>query len=222
MKRTPILVAVLLGLAAFSSANTINLTSGSGKLYPVDSGPPGFTFHFYGGGYGIAIPTALDDQGGDLLNCIPCDPTQIGELFLAEGGFTENNQFVGGIISFTSVSFVSSLAPSGILTVTYTAVPFFYLFLGNQQTSEAIGPFVWGNPNQPWYITAQFTPQSGFPGVYVFAGATFSSSSTPIPEPTAMMLLGTGIWPIFFMVRRRLSPAVRGPKSGRTDLLRAR
>src|SRR5258706_8140942 len=202
MKRIPILAAVLLALAAFSSANSINLTSGSGKLYPYQV-VPGFTFHLYGGGYAIAIPAALDEPGGSLLNCIPCDPTQmLPLLFTASGDLTGANQFVSGVISFNAISFVSSLAPTGILTMTFTAVPYFYLFLGaNSQT----GPFVWGDSNQPWYITAQFTPVTGFPGLYTFAGARFSSSSAPIPEPATMLLLGTGICPIVFMVRRGLS-----------------
>ncbi|MBZ5718939.1 MAG: PEP-CTERM sorting domain-containing protein [Acidobacteriia bacterium] len=216
MKRIPILLSVLLALAAFSSADTINLTSGSGKLYPFEVAP-GFTFHFYGGGYGIAIPAALDDPAGSLWDCHPCDPTHFDSpLFFAAGDFTLDKQFVSGMIGFNAVSFVSSLAPNGVLTIKFTATPDLYLLLG---ISHQTGPFVWGNPNQHWYITAQFTPfsGSGLSGFYTFAGATFSSSSSPIPEPATIVLFGTGVLPILFGVRRRFSrtnPRIKGSMDG--------
>src|SRR6202043_3674840 len=85
MKRTPILVTALLALTAFSSADTINLTSGSGTLYPSDVAP-GFTFHFYGGRYGIAIPYAYDYPQNGGLYCQACDPFHLDpELFFADG-----------------------------------------------------------------------------------------------------------------------------------------
>jgi len=194
MKRTSILLGVLLAMAAFSHADTINLTSGSGNIY---SGFPGFTFRFYGGGYGLFIPQALDEFNG-MVNCIPCDPTQLNALFGAAGQFTNGQQYLVGRIQFDAVSFVSSLAPSGILTVTYTATASLYLFLVNNVTSQEIGPFVWGDPNQPWYVTAQFKPDIGLP-VYEFLGATLSTSIAP--EPTTIMLFGTGILPLLFGVR---------------------
>ena len=46
MKRTSILLCVLLALVAFSHADSINLTSGSGKVYPLFV-LPGFSFQFF-------------------------------------------------------------------------------------------------------------------------------------------------------------------------------
>ena len=66
MKRIPILLVVLLALAVVSRANSINLTSGSGKIYPFHV-LPGYTFQFDGSCYSISIPQALDDFGGALV-----------------------------------------------------------------------------------------------------------------------------------------------------------
>jgi hypothetical protein len=55
--------------------------------------------------------------------------------------------------------------------------------------------------NQPWLVTAHFVNRSGLPGLYTFEGATF----TRVPEPGTIVLLGTGMLPILFVVRRRLS-----------------
>jgi hypothetical protein len=212
MKRTSILLSVLLALAAFSHADSINLTSGSGKVYPLFV-LPGFTFEFHGGGYDLSIPGAADDFSGGLVNCLPCNPLdQISSpLFIASGGIpgglTSGDPFLTGQIYFNAVSFVSSLAPSGILTIKYTATPSIQLFLIDATTLEpTAGPFVWGNPNQPWIITARFTPEREFPGVYRFAGATLTS----VPEPATITLLGTGMLPILFGVRRRLTRTRHG------------
>jgi hypothetical protein len=207
MKRISILLAVLLSLAASSRADSINLTSGSGTMYPFQVAP-GFNFELHGGGYDISIPGALDDPGGSLWNCVGCDPTSLvasPPLFVASGNLTVGDQFFSGVISFDAVSFVSSLAPNGILTVKYTATAFIQLFLEDSTTGLPIaGPFVWGNPDQPWYITAQFRPDLPSP-LYTQMGATFSSSTTPVSEPATLMLISTGMLPVMLAGRRRLS-----------------
>ena len=187
MKRLSLLV-VLLFLAAFSHADSIKLTSGSGTMYPFQVAP-GFTFHFTGGGYNILIPGALDDPGGSLWNCLGCDPTMLSQsLFVFGGNLTSGDPYLSGIVSFDAVSFVSSIGPGGILTVRYKATVFIDLFLIDNTTGFPVaGPFVWGGPD-PWYITAKF--RRDLPSTaYTQMGATFISS----PEPTTIVLLGTGL-----------------------------
>jgi hypothetical protein len=188
MKRLALL-AVLLSVSTFLSADNIKLTSGSGQIYPMGVPYLGFTFQFHGSGYDL-FPGFLDNFSGQLVTCIPCDPTTLFgfPLFLAGGPFTTGNPYLDGIIQFDAVSFVSSLAPSGILTVKYTATAYLYLLLVDPVTSAQIGPFVWGSPD-PWIITAQFRPDVGLPGIYEFTGATLIST----PEPTTLLLLGTGL-----------------------------
>ncbi len=204
MKRIPVLLVLLLALPVFSRADTINLTSGFGQIYPYHE-IPGFSFVLRGGRYSIVIPNALDDFGGSLVICFPClNPAVDGPLFDASGilGGSGDNP-IEGVIQFDAVSFVSSIGPGGVLTVKYRASAFIDLF----RHPEAPNPteFVWGQPNQLWYVTARFVPDSsGFPGLYDFAGASLSSTpKSPVPEPASLILVGTGVWPIVLALRKR-------------------
>jgi hypothetical protein len=207
MKRLSLLL-VLLFVSATSSADSIKLTSGSGQIYPLFV-LPGFVFQFNGEGHSISIPQALDDYGGDLANCMPCFglPPLGSRLFIASGGILAgNNPYLTGSIAFDAISFSSSLAPSGIVTVRYTATASLTLYYFDSVTGTQSDPFIWGSP-APWLITAQFRPDVGLPGVYEFVGATLVST----PEPGSMVLLGTGLLPLGFGVRRRLSRCAHGP-----------
>jgi hypothetical protein len=203
MKRTAILLTVLVALAAFSRADSIGLTSGSGTLYPA-----GFIFQFHGGGYNLSIPGTLDVTGGGLVQCTPpCDPlafplnlTPLFTVSAASFVLVDGDPFISGGFTFTGVSFVSSIAPGGNLTIRYTTSLSIFLSLYDKATLLPVADFVWGS-NRPWLVTAHFVNSSGFPGDYKFEGATF----TPVPEPATITLLGTGMLPILFGLRRRLS-----------------
>jgi PEP-CTERM motif len=202
MKRTLTLLSTLLALAAFSHADSIPLTSGSGNLSPF-----GFMFQFHGSGYNLSIPGDLDETGGGLVQCTPpCDPLglTLQPLFTVSAPafvLVDGDPFLSGAFTFTGVSFVSSIAPGGNLTIRYTTSLFVELALYDKATLLPVAEFVWGS-NQPWLVTAHFAPDgSGIPGLYRFEDATF----TPVPEPGTMALLGTGMLPILFGVRRRLS-----------------
>lgn len=190
------LLSVLVFLPALSNADTIKLTSGSGTIYP-HLVPPGYVLQFNGSGYSIGIPGALDDFGGGLVNCSPCDQfPPLGALFLASGGvLAGSDPYLTGSIEFDAVSFVSSLGANGVVTVRYTATASLQLFLIDATTGfPTAGPFVWGSPN-PWLIIAKFAPSGP---TYEFAGATLVST----PEPNSLLSLVTGLAGIGWLKRR--------------------
>jgi hypothetical protein len=211
VKRIPILVSTVLALAAFTHADSIPLTSGSGNLSPL-----GFTFQFHGGGYNLSIPGTLDVTGGGLVQCTPpCDPLafplNLTPLFTVSAPafvLVDGDPFISGGFTFIGVSFVSSIAPGGNLTIRYTTSLSIFLSLYDKATLLPVADFVWGS-NQPWLVTAHFVNGSGLPGLYKFEGATFP----PVPEPGTIALLGTGILPILFGARSRLSRTGVGRKA---------
>jgi len=123
MKRIATLTAMILVCVAFSAADSVTITKGSGTL--VGFAGPTYSFGFSGSGQGISVPFALSgfDGGDGLILCTPCDPRTTNMYLLHTGGiaFLGGNRFVQGTMDFLPVSFVSSLAPNGVLTVIYRA-----------------------------------------------------------------------------------------------------
>jgi hypothetical protein len=122
MRKLAVLASFLLSCAAFSAADSVTITKGIGTL--VGTGFPGatYSFGFSSSGLGFNVPGPLDDFDGGrgLVQCNPCDPRTTDIEILHTGGATilRGNRFVEGVIEFgLPVSFVSSLAPSGVLTV---------------------------------------------------------------------------------------------------------
>ena len=156
-----------------------------------------------------AIPARLDETGGFLVNnCSPpCDPLaslSTRPLFTVSAPvdvLVDGDPFLSGGFTFTAVSFVSSIAPGGNLTIRYTTTLSIFLSLIDKTTLLPVANFVWGS-NEPWMVTAHYAPfPVELPGLYTFEGATF----TAVPEPATITLLGTGILPMLFGIRRRLS-----------------
>jgi hypothetical protein len=142
------------------------------------------------------VPNPLDDFDGGrgLVDCNPCDPRTTNIEILHSGGATilQGNRFSEGVIEFgLPVSFVSSLASNGVLTVNYRVSAEISLVLCIGSSGFACvptGPTFISNPQQLWYVHAVFTPYNG---QYVFQNAVFSTS--PVPEPSTVFRVGSGL-----------------------------
>lgn len=125
MKKSVFLVWMILACVAYSAADSITITHGYGTLSGAGLGIALYAFDFSGPGGGIAVPGVLNDlqiEAG-LPECDPCDPRTTNIELLRDGGMTilRGDRFVQGNIAFEPVSFSSSLAPNGVLTVDYRA-----------------------------------------------------------------------------------------------------
>lgn len=204
MKKLTFLVSMILTCVAFSAANSITITHGYGTLSGAGLGNALYSFNFSGSGGGISVPGVLNDfqiEAG-LPDCDPCDPRTTNIELLRDSGMTilQGDRFVQGNIAFEPVSFSFTLA-NGILTVDYRATADISLQDCVGDPCIASGPTFVSNPNQLWYVQATFT---SFGGQYVFQNAIFSSSPiSAAPEPTTLLLLGTGLVGIMGGARKK-------------------
>jgi len=206
MKRIAALLVFLLSSVCFSAANTIQtLDNGEGKMFGFATFPS-YQFLLFGRQAAILVQTGPSGLMGDwpdapgLQNCFPCaDPGGIG-FILFDSGLT-------GSIQFDAVSFVSSLASNGDLTVIYTATArmFFETDLqGNlcNKPESCFGPNLVWNQHVRWLVTAHFAPDSSNLGAWNFVDATFATA--PTPEPSSMLLMGSGMIILIAKFRRKL------------------
>ena len=197
MKRIVILLSLVLATATFAAADSFVLEYGSGVVHSGDVGPS-YSFFLYNNRAFISVPASLDfSAGGGLRNCSPCDPRQNMILLNNSGRLGD----IVGSIRFDAVSFVSSLAPDGILTVVYTAKADILLHLcATFDCDKFTDTFVW-DKGKPWRVTAHFEPfpeSSLYP--YQFLEATFEVAA--VPEPSSILLLGSGAAILIRKVRK--------------------
>ena len=200
MKRIAALLVVLLSSVCFSAADTLTLDNGFGQMFGFPS--PSYQFGFGGPHASIFFQTGPPLLGGwpdtpGLQQCISCDPRGGRPIILEDSG----NSFS---MQFDAVSSVSSLAPNGDLTVIYTAIAqmFFETNLqGSVCNDPCLGPNLVWNQNIRWLVTAQYAPDSSNPGKWSFVDATFTPA--PTPEPSSMLLMGSGMVILIRKFRRK-------------------
>jgi hypothetical protein len=205
MKRIAIVLSLLLACVSFSAADTITLFAGAGDMSGTlgsRNPPPSYSFVLFGGNidFHTGSPSDFPFTSG-LQNCIPCDPRGLVTI-LADSGIGVNTvgQYYDGVIQFNAVSFVSSLAPNGMLTVTYKANANLDFSLCTDPTCQNSTAFLLWPSKKLWLVTAQFGPDANVPGTYDFFQASFEAPI--VPEPSSMLLVGSGILVVIGKVRK--------------------
>jgi hypothetical protein len=171
--------------------------TGDGSMTPTT-----YQFVFAGFQQGIWIDKPFGDypDSPGLQQCLQCDPRYVFPIVLYDSGTGYDhygNLFVG-LMEFDGVSFVSSLAPNGMLTVIYNAtLRLSVTFCSSVDVCNG-AHLVW-NPGTHWLVTAQFAPDSSLPNTWHFVDATFAIA--PTPEPSSILLMGSGIAMVIAKVR---------------------
>jgi hypothetical protein len=143
MKRIVIVLSMLLACVSFSAADTITVNDGRGAMSGFFSPFATYNFVFVGGRDGIGIDGIFADYPyvPGLQQCTGCDPRKnLGTILEDSGMGTDHfGRLFAGLFDLEAVSFVSSLAPNGMLTVIYTATArMTFTFCSNPTSVTAI------------------------------------------------------------------------------------
>ena len=190
MKRTVAVLALLLACASLSAADTILLNVGFGDFSGLGA-PAQYHFFLFNkeGTSSFSTNTLGGDLGSNegLQQCNQCDPRQFGILLFDAGIGHNGNVTYQGFIRYDAISFVSSLEHNGMLTVSYKAKAIINFTICDDPTCT--GQLYAWDSNKLWVVTARFHRVGTGQYPYQFLSASFSS----VPEPSTMLLFGSGI-----------------------------
>jgi hypothetical protein len=200
MKKLTMLLMVLLASVCFSAANSIQtftMFDGEGSMTPTTH-----QFVFAGFQQGIWMDKPFGDYPDvpGLQQCLQCDPRNTFSIVLYDSGtgYDHDGNLFAGLMQFDGFPFVSSLAPNGMLTVIYDATLRLSVTFCSSVDDCHGSHLVW-NPGVYWLVTAQFAPDPSLPDTWHFVDARFATA--PTPEPSSMLLMGSGIAMVIAKVR---------------------
>lgn len=213
----PLLLFCLLCLPSQARADAIAITSGS--LSAGNFGPNGMFFSLAGQGLAITNSRMSGDGGGLRARaCLPCSAGTLlnissmfnGNLTLGNGPGTIGNTsyanlfYSGGLTFSGSVLLPNDGASSMILSAPFTFSGTLHTYLEN--------PIIGSDP--PIFTTLlsgqgialiEFTSFVGTNGLrtFNFQNITYNFQPAPVPEPTTIFLLGTGLAGLAARARKR-------------------
>jgi hypothetical protein len=209
MKKITILLTIMLACARFSAADTFTLNDGGGQMFGISNGET-YQFVFFSNhlsGIGIGIDSVFGDypDTSGIQNCLACDPRSglLSSPLLIDIGFSIDHfgRPFEGFMAFDAVSFASSLAPDDALTMIYKATALMQFTFCNNEVDCNGDVLLWDKSTR-WIVTAQFSPNQFIPGTWNFKDATFVPA--PAPEPSSLLLMGSGIAIIIIRKSRKI------------------
>jgi hypothetical protein len=216
MKKLPLLpVALFFSVLVFAPqarADAVVITSGS--LFATHS-----SSHFSFAGQGLSVSSTGGDSGSISGRCGLCfagDVLSLEGTFSGESTLNSGSATVGGVfypqLYYTgTLNFAGSLilppdSPSLVtLTAPFTFTGTLHGFLENPVIGPTGSPVLSSTLSGQGVVTVEMSsgtapwPQR----FYVFHSITYNFQPAPVPEPTTLVLLGTGLAGLAARTRRR-------------------